>query len=108
MNVRADAFCSTIDDPKVYRFDTKVDIVPPTKHCSTDPVISAFMSSHQHRLSSFVSALCSAVYFRVRDGTKEKEEIYSRQPVHLKSFQYDLENRAPPTLVQSVHSPLSL
>ena len=49
---------STITDSKVYRFDTKVDIVLPTKHCSTDPVISAFSSSHQHRLSSFVSALC--------------------------------------------------
>ena len=60
---------STINDPKVYRFDTKVDIVLPTKHCSTDPVISAFSSSHQHRLSSFVSALCSTVYFRVSDGT---------------------------------------
>ena len=57
-----------ITDSKVYRFDTKVDIVLPTKHSCTNPVISVFSSSHQHRLSSFVSALCSTVYFWVSDG----------------------------------------
>ena len=62
-------FHSTIVDTRVYKFDTKVDIVATPSHCSTNPVISGFLSSYLHRLSNFVSVFTTAVHFRVNNGT---------------------------------------
>ena len=59
----------TVGDTKVYRFDTKLDIVATPSHCSTHLVISGFLSSHLGRLSSFVSSFITAVHFRVSNGT---------------------------------------